>query len=130
MQVICRMLIKRIITSFLFFIVFHSLYAQIPNADFEQWIPYKEYVIQGWRKLGNAQRIETPGGGEMARISPNPGKKEPGMVMYGIYDNGAFKKGVAYKGRPDSMILVSKYHIAPGDTAWVLVILKKKGAPI
>jgi hypothetical protein len=127
--------------SFTFLLLGAQVFAQIPNASFEEWIDYDEYEDPaGWSSLNIVSAIfggdlscerEIPGavGSTGVRIStvaiPGFGVL-PGLMLAGE-PNAAFD-GFPYTQRPASLTGQWKAAVQPGDEAIVTVTLSRWNA--
>jgi photosystem II stability/assembly factor-like uncharacterized protein len=97
----------------------------IPNWDFEEWDTLNFVTLKHWNTGGKLGRIAKQDKNFAVELHSNI--DSPGAVIYGDYKNGAFIGGVPFAGKPDSIVTFSNYQLSTGDTALVLLILKKNG---
>lgn len=101
--------------------------AQIPNPDMEQWQTINKEKPSQWTVFGDAVKVAGYKSPYAVRVSRNSDEWDaPGAIVYGQPDQG-FQGGVPFVGRPDSFVGFFKNNIKPGDTAWVVAILKRNG---
>ncbi|MFN8207457.1 MAG: YCF48-related protein [Bacteroidales bacterium] len=97
----------------------------IPNWDFELWDSISKISLDEWNVGGTLSRISL--GNANFAVEMHSTKDSPGAVIYGDYKNGSFIGGIPFSGKPDSLLAYVNYSLTTGDTALVLLILKKEG---
>jgi len=110
-----------------------GLFSQIPNAGFENWTTVSIDKPSGWQFIMGKVSKVTPGyqSDYAVKLQVDTNMQSPGVVMYGFSDNGEdFTGGIPFVGRPDSLYGYFKYNIQAGDSAAILLMLKKNGNPI
>jgi hypothetical protein len=107
-----------------------GLWSQIPNPGFENWSIHSLNAPSSWQfVLGKVSKV-TPGhaGSFAAKLEADTIIGNPGVVLYGYSNNGQdFTGGIPCPYKPDSVKGYFKYSITAGDSANILVILKKNG---
>lgn len=110
--------------------IFYTGFSEIPNFDFEYWDTVSTLVPDSWDlALGNITMDNSSCHGnygvrlENDTISPGPGAVLIGKTADGI----SFTGGTPINSRPDTLIGCFNYSVAPGDSALVLLFLKKQG---
>ena len=107
-----------------------GIYSQIPNAGFESWSTHSINVPASWSfVLGNVSKV-SPGynSNYAVRLEADTIGGNPGVVLNGYSSNGMdFGGGIPFAYKPDSVNGYFKYSIQAGDSANILVILKKAG---
>jgi hypothetical protein len=108
------------------------LQAQIPNYSFENWSEYRQFSPRQWVGNGTVQRV--PGNsGSALRLSHDQGALPSFAALANLSAGGFFGfhlPGFAYPSVPDSVNLLVRTNLGPGDTAQVLVVFTKNGNPI
>ena len=105
---------------------------EIPNCSFEYWDSF--YTPQQptyWAEMGLVRRVASYNGSiaaEMYGDSTNP-DGFGGALVLGDIQNG-INGGTPLAGRPDSITFHTRYNVALGDTAFVLIIWKKNGLKV
>jgi hypothetical protein len=101
----------------------------IPSADMESWNNFSALRISGWYSFGAVTQIKsTIDGSYGARLENDLVNQSPAIMFYGhIQNDGSFTGGVPFKGRPDSISGYFRYNLAKNDTAFVTLILVRKG---
>ena len=107
--------------------------AQIPNLDMENWTPFTFDLPSQWVTFGATSKISPGESGLYAvklQAMASSQSSEPGGVLYGNVNNDQFLGGTPFAARPDSMIAYFNYSIEAGDSAWVIILMKKNGDAI
>lgn len=100
----------------------------IPNWDFEIWdTSYMERPTE-WITGGNVRKVSSFDAGNAIEIKTDNTGLFPHLsaVMQGVVGD-EFVGGAPFTARPDSVRGYFKYDLASGDTAFVVVIMKKAG---
>lgn len=100
----------------------------IPNWSFELWDTLVSETPEQWMTVGSVEKVEGENGTTAAKLQAKD--NEPGVVLIGNLNNGNFEGGVPFAGQPDTIGIKVKYEIAYGDSAFVLLLLKKEGTPV
>lgn len=100
----------------------------IPNWSFELWDTLITDIPIPWTMVGTVEKVDGENGKTAVRLQAKD--NEPGVVLIGNLNNGNFEGGVPFTGQPDSIGIRVKYEIASGDSAFVLLLLKKDGVPV
>ena len=98
----------------------------IPNWSFELWDTLVSDIPVPWSTEGSVEKVDGENGKTAARLQAKD--NEPGAVLIGNLNNGNFEGGVPFAGQPDTIGIRIKYEIASGDSAFVLLLLKKESA--
>lgn len=109
------------------------LFAQIPNPDFENWNTTNTLLPVGWQTMGVVSQTTPVTEGNFAirlerggsNVDTNP--YDPGAIIHGEPQGGAFSGGIPFADRPDSLVANFKYNVMQGDSAWVLFMFKENG---
>ncbi|MFQ5446996.1 MAG: T9SS type A sorting domain-containing protein [Saprospiraceae bacterium] len=115
----------------------------IPNGDFENWTQqlYFSEPVNFW--TSNVQAFFSGAGANVTKTTDAYAgnfalKLEavtvdtsvvPGTVALGNLGSDGFTGGYPYTELPDTLTGYAKYNIAPGDTAFLLIIFMAGGAP-
>jgi len=113
--------------------IFYTGEPEIPNFNFELWDSITTTTPDLWNlAIGNISRVTQSCHGTYAvRIANDSLHNNPGAILIGNSENGtAFTGGIPFNERPDSLIGCFNYDIPTGDTALVIVFLKKQGVNI
>jgi len=115
--------------------MFYTGDPEIPNFDFETWTPITFAKPQGWdAAFGRISQFNTACYNNYAVKIQNSivNEGEPGAIMIGrSNDQGStFTGGTPFNARPDTLKGCFNYSIQSGDTALILLILKKHGTEI
>jgi hypothetical protein len=112
---------------FLALLTSSSIFAQIPNASFEQWDSIRDFKLTHWQLLGDAKQATDAESGQYAIELTN--KKDNGA--FGVFSNAALQEGLtggeAYNERPITFLLYAKYDIDSADRGSVTAIFKSQG---
>jgi hypothetical protein len=105
---------------------------EIPNWNMETWDSSLVLLPHQWQlRLGGVSRVAGHNGSYACQLVNDPIKGNPGVILDGLTSNGqTFTGGTPFTERPDSIKMFCKYTIVAGDTAFILVLLKKQGTPI
>lgn len=119
------------ISYFLAFVTPVTAQNEIPNWNMETWDSTVSRLPAQWQLCLGTSRVAGHGGSYACQLVNNPVRNNPGVVLDGTTSNGQqFTGGIPFTVRPDSISAFFKYHIVAGDTAFILVILKKQGIPL
>ncbi len=108
--------------------------AQIPNWNMESWTTTNKDIPSQWLTFGAITKV-SPGqtGSYAVKLQGNNSQdfnNGPGAILYGTPNGNNFDGGTPFTARPDSMVCYLKYSIDAGDTAWVIISMKKNGVAI
>ncbi|MFI5220998.1 MAG: T9SS type A sorting domain-containing protein [Bacteroidia bacterium] len=109
-----------------------NISAQIPNWNMESWTTVTKDVPSQWLTYGTTTKISPGQNGSYAVKLQGDQMGGPGAILFGYPNksNNGFDGGTPFTARPDSLIAYFKYSITAGDSAWVLVQMKKNGVII
>jgi photosystem II stability/assembly factor-like uncharacterized protein len=113
--------------------MFYTGEPEIPNFNFELWDTIAATKPDLWNlAIGNISKITQSCHGNYAvRLANDSLHNNPGAILIGDSENGtSFTGGMPFNERPDSLLGCFNYDIPTGDTALVLVFLKKQGVNI
>jgi len=117
---------------------FYTGESEIPNFDFESWAPFTYSKPTGYdMTFGKISQTTDACNGNYAIKIKNDSIAltsggQPGAILIGFtYDQGlSLTGGIPFNARPDSIKGCFKYEIGGGDSAIILMVLKKQGIPI
>lgn len=104
----------------------------VPNFSFEYWDTILVEYPTDWFSVGTYDKVSGSDGDYAVKLGDNiPNQENVGAVIFGVpSDNGVFQGGIPFSERPDFLNASLKYDINPGDSARVIVMLKKDGVLI
>lgn len=133
---------SKIFTTLLLVLIFSQVFSQqIPNSSFENWTVNTLYEEPDSFLTTNLQSYFTIGLGNVSRttdsqqgtyaahlqtIASTPNNITGGMFIGTPGDNG-ISGGYPYSQKPVALQGYLKYNIQPGDTAGIMVLLKRNG---
>lgn len=111
-------------------LVFYTGTPQIPNWGFENWEQKIQYYPQGWYYYGNVGPAVSYNATTALHVYT--GSDSTGSVAFnGIPFPGMDPLiGSPFTARPDSVVFYANYNIQPGDTGFMLLVMKKNFVPM
>jgi len=110
--------------------IFFTGNSEIPNFDFENWTA-KNSILENWNlSVGNITPYSPACHGNKAvQIMNDTISGMFGAILIGNTRDGGrtFFEGIPFHGHPDTLIGCFNYFIPAGDTALILLKLKKQG---
>ncbi len=105
---------------------FFTGYPEIPNWDFQDWDIDTVHILRYWNVgLDSFSRVPGYSGNYALKLSGQT------FALNGFPDDRlGFLGGYPFVGHPDSVAAYLNYSIEPGDSAFMLVFLKKEGQMI
>ena len=113
--------------------IFYTGEPEIPNFNFELWDTTTTTKPDLWNlSIGKITKVSQSCHGSYAvRIANDSLHNNPGAILIGNSNNGtSFNGGIPFNERPDSLIGCFNYDIPLGDTALVIMFLKKQGVNV
>ncbi|MDB5228155.1 MAG: hypothetical protein JWN78_2348 [Bacteroidota bacterium] len=105
---------------------FYAGGSEIPNWDFQYWKKDTVNIPKSWSFISS----------DFSRVPGHSGNYAVKISALNIVLNGSIGDGIFggvplnVSGRPDSIVFFSNYSIQAGDSAFMLLILKKNGNPV
>jgi len=116
--------------------IFFTGQSEIPNFDFEIWDSTTIELPDGWTQGAGDVMKYSPGcdGSFAIKLQNTSDRGMSGVIMGivgdGVFDHIPFAGGAPFNARPDSLAGCFSYNIDYGDTAWIVLVLKKDGIPV
>jgi hypothetical protein len=108
-----------------------DLFCQIPNPDFESWTTRSTDHPNDWMVLGKVSYVTGFMSSRAAKIQRDPAAPQsPGALLFGVPVQGGINGGIPFSAYPDTLVGYFKLNLEAGDSGFVLLYLKKKGAII
>ncbi|MBR9861202.1 T9SS type A sorting domain-containing protein [bacterium] len=121
---------KKVLTTIILLSTAVFSFAQIPNAQFEQWSERNVPTLDDWNIAGNVTKTSDASTGFSAvRLDNNLATNTFGLVTNANIST-SISGGHPYTDNPLVMTLSVKYDLAPGDVGKVLLIFTAAGNPI
>lgn len=105
---------------------FYTGYPEIPNWDFQDWETDTVNILRYWNVgLDSFSRVQGHSGNYALKLSGQT------FALNGFPDDYVgFLGGYPFAGHPDSVVAYLNYYVEPGDSAFMLIFLKKDGQMI
>ncbi len=137
-------LVRYILSAALFSILYLANSQNIQNSGFENWFEKQYYEDPDQFASTNFASYTTSGSPNVMKTSdahsgshavkletiPSSEGNISGAIFIGSIGDGFVAGGIPFNTRPDSVVGYVKYNVLPLDTANIILLFKKFGAPL